>query len=90
MDGLIEFDIRAAFGDPNPHSGPPIKKQQQWVQAAYDLLANQHSNIQFQIGVEFHYPERDELADKEADRYFIAAFSALRPFAGVVVNADME
>ena len=86
MDGLIEFDIRAAFGDPNPHFGPPIKKQQQWAQAAYDLLANQRSNIQFQVGVEFHYPESDELADKEADRYFIAAFSALRPFAGFVVD----
>ena len=90
MDGSIEFDIRAAFGDPKPHFGPPIKKQQQWVQAAYELLANQHSNIQFQIGVEFQYPEFDELADKEADRYFIAAFSALRPFASVIVNADMD
>ena len=86
MDGLIEFDIRAAFGDPNPHFGPPIKKQQQWAQAAYDLLANQRSNIQFQIGVEFHYPESDALADKEADRYFVAAFSALRSFAGFVVD----
>ena len=89
MDGSIEFDIRAAFGDPNPHFGPPIKKQQQWAQATYDLLANQHSNIQFQIGVEFHYSKFNELADKEADRYFIDAFRALRPFAGVVVDADL-
>ena len=90
MDGSIEFDVRAAFGDPNPHFGPPIKKQQQWAEAAYDLLANQHSNLQFQIGVEFHYSKSNEFADKGADRYFIAAFSALHPFAGVVVNADME
>ncbi len=89
MDGSIEFDIRAAFGDPNPHSGPPIKKQQQWAQAAYDLLANQHANIQFQIGVEFHYSKPNELADKGADRYFIDAFRALRPFAGIVVDADL-
>ena len=89
MDGSIEFDIRAAFGDPNPHLGPPIKKQQQWAQAAYDLLANQHSNIQFQIGAEFHYSKFNELADKEADRYFIDAFRSLRPFAGVVVDADL-
>ena len=90
IDGSIEFDIRASFGDPKPHFGPPIKKQQQWPQAAYDLLANKHSNIQFQIGVQFHYPQFDELADKEADRYFIDAFRALRPFAGAVVDADLE
>ena len=90
MDGIIEFDLRAAFGDPKPHFGPPIKKQQQWALAAYDLLANKRSNIQFQIGVEFHYPKFNELANKEADRYFIGAFRALRPFVVGVVDADLE
>ena len=89
MDGSIEFDLRTAFGDPKPHFGPPIKKQQQWVLAAYDLLANKRSNIQFQIGVEFHYPQFNELANKEADRYFIGAFRALRPFVVGVVDADL-
>ena len=42
-----------------------------------------------QIGVEFHYSKFNELADKEADRYFIDAFRALRPFAGVAVDADL-
>ena len=90
MDGSIEFDLRTAFGDPKPHFGSPIKKQQQWAQAAYGLLANKRSNIQFQIGVEFHYPKFNELANKEADRYFIGAFRALRPFVVGVVDADLE
>ena len=89
MDGNIEFDIRAASGDPKPPFGPPIKKQQQWAQAAYDLLANKNSNIQFQIGVQFHYSKSSELANKGADRYFIDAFRALRPFAGGGVDADL-
>ena len=90
MDGSIEFDLRTAFGDPKPHFGPPIKKQQQWAQAAYDLLANKRSNILFQIGVEFHYPQFNELANKEADRYFIGAFRALRPFVVGVGDGDLE
>ena len=30
-----------------------------------------------------HYSKSNEFADKGADRYFIAAFSALHSFAGV-------
>jgi hypothetical protein len=88
MDGRIEFDLRATFGDDNPHFGPPIRRQPQWARAAYELLANKRSNIQFQIGVEFYYPRLDELAHKDADRYFVAAFKALRPFAAPVIDAS--
>jgi hypothetical protein len=88
MDGRVEFDLRATFGEPKPHFGPPIKKQPQWARAAYDLLVNKRSNIQFQIGVAFYYPQFDELAHKDADRYFVAAFKALRPFAAPVIDAS--
>ena len=86
MDGIVEFDLRATFGDSEPHFGPPIKKQDQWAQAAYKLLANKHSNIQFQIGAKFYYPQFDELARKDADQHFISAFQALRPFVGAVID----
>ncbi len=86
MDGRVEFDLRATFGDAEPHFGPTIKKQQEWARSAYELLVNKHSNIQFQIGVEFYYPQFGELADKDADQYFITVFKALRPFVGTVID----
>ena len=86
MDGSIEFDLRATFGDANPHFGPTIKKQQEWARSAYELMVNRHSNIQFQIGVQFYYPQFGELADKYADQYFILVFRALRPFIRPVIN----
>ncbi|MDA0204698.1 MAG: hypothetical protein O2795_05040 [Acidobacteria bacterium] len=86
MDGIVEFDLRATLGDSKPHFGPPIKKQDQWAQAAYELLANKHSNIQFQVGAQFYYPQFDELAHKDADQHFISAFQALRPFVGAVID----
>ncbi len=56
------------------------------ARSAYELLSNKRSNIQFQIGVQFFYPKRDELADKKADRHFISTFRALRPFVSSIVN----
>lgn len=86
MDGRVEFDLRATFGDESPNLGPRIKEQQEWARSAYELLSNKRSNIQFQIGVQFFYPKRDELADKKADRHFISTFRALRSFVGFVID----
>ncbi len=85
-DGDLEFDIRTIFGEPNPSYGPRIRKQTEWARMVYELLRNKRSNIQFQVGVQFYYPKFDELADKNADRFFIAAFRALRPFISPIVD----
>jgi len=86
VDGFMEFDLRATLGDSNPHFGPPIKPQKQWAQSTYELLSNKRSNIQFQIGVMFFYNKFDELKHKDADRYFVDVFKALRPFVGAVID----
>ena len=85
-DGDLEFDIRTIFGEPNPSYGPPIKQQTEWARMVYELLRNKRSNIQFQVGVQFYYPKFDELAQKNADRHFVAVFRALRPFISPIVD----
>ena len=86
VDGKVEFDLRTILGDGNPHFGRPIKQQQQWAQGAYELLKNKKSNIQFQNDVMFFYSMRNELNSKRADRHFVAVFTALRRFAGIVID----
>lgn len=86
MDARMTLDLRTLSGDPQPGFGPAIKSQPEWARAAYELLLNRRSNIQFQIGVEFSYTQFGELADRNSDRHFEAAFRALRPFAGSVLD----
>ena len=86
LDAVIDFDPRVTFGADKPQIGPPIKEQQEWARAAYELLRNKRSNLQFQIGVEFYYDKYGELDDRDADKYFIVVFMALKPFLRPVIQ----
>jgi hypothetical protein len=85
-DGLIDFDPRVTLGKQSPQAGPPIKQQQEWARAVYELLKNKRSNLQFQIGVEFYHKKHDELGSKNADKSFVAVFTALKPFLHSVIE----
>jgi len=85
-DGLIDFDPRVTFGKQTPQAGPPIKQQQEWARAVYELLRNKRSNLQFQIGVEFYHKDFDELKGKDADKSFVAVFTAIKPFLQSVIE----
>jgi hypothetical protein len=85
-DAVIEFDPRVTLGMKKPQVGPPIKQQEEWARATYELLINKRSNLQFQIGAEFYHKKYDELNDKNADKYFIAVFTALKAFLRPVIQ----
>ena len=56
MDGIVEFDLRAAF----PLSAAAqrrtgVRYQKQWLGMAYDLMTKKRSNIEMAIGVRFRY-----------------------------------
>ncbi len=85
-DAVIEFDPRVTLGMKKPQVGPPIKQQEEWARATYELLKNKRSNLQFQIGAEFYHNKYDELNDKDADKYFIAVFTALKAFLRPVIQ----
>ncbi|PJB73583.1 MAG: hypothetical protein CO093_00370 [Alphaproteobacteria bacterium CG_4_9_14_3_um_filter_47_13] len=80
IDGEMTVDLRACFGGEDHHMGRPIKPQEQWLRAVYELLSNKRSNIQFQIGVVFPYDLCPELKSRNADELFINSFRALKPF----------
>jgi hypothetical protein len=85
-DALSEFDLRTIYAGYDPVLGRAVKQQAQWAEMTYELLANKRSNLQFQIGVNFDYARGNELACKDADKYFTAAFIALRSFAAPVID----
>jgi len=85
-DALSEFDLRTIYGGDDPSMGRPVKRQTEWARLSYELLSHKRSNIQFQIGVNFDYRAQNELAHKDADKHFAAAFKALRPFASLVIG----
>lgn len=85
-DALSEFDLRTIYAGYDPVLDRPVKQQAQWAEMTYELLANKRSNMQFQIGVNFDYARDNELAHKDADKHFVAAFKALRPFAVLVID----
>ena len=85
-DATIDFDPRVTFSMKKPQIGPPIRQQQEWARATYELLKNKRSNLQFQLGVEFYHKKYDELNDKDADKYFIAVFTALKSFLHPVIQ----
>lgn len=80
IDGLMEFDLRVAFGDKSPDKGPAIKRQPQWANAVFDMLQNKRANIQLQIGVIFPYESCEQLKGRDADKLFINSFRALKDF----------
>lgn len=86
MDGVIEFDLRVAFGEDQPDRGPVIKRQAEWVPAVYDILSNKKSNIQMQLGICFFCDHCDALQSKDADSLFKSSFLALKGFVDPVLG----
>ena len=85
-DAISEFDLRTIYAGFDPVMERPVKQQAQWAEMTYELLANKRSNMQFQIGVNFDYARANELAHRDADKQFVAAFKALRSFAAPVIE----
>lgn len=53
-DARLEFDLRTAF-DASEGWGKNVKKQLQWMETVYDVLASRRSNVQFAVGAVFPY-----------------------------------
>jgi hypothetical protein len=59
IDARLQFDLRTGFADWKG-LGNSVKRQPQWLEAAYESLANRNSNIQLVVGAIFPY---DRCAD---------------------------
>ena len=81
VDALLEFDLRTASGGGR---STPVKRQEQWLRAAYDALAHSRSNYQIQIGAIFPFAQAgSKLAKKDAWGMVAAAWLAAKPILEV-------
>jgi hypothetical protein len=53
-DARLQFDLRTAFKGPKRWC-KSVKRQPQWIEAIYSVLANKHSNVQLGVGAIFPY-----------------------------------
>ncbi len=80
MDGIVSFDLRAAF----PLSAVAqrrtgVRYQPQWIGMAYDLMTKKRSNIEMAIGVRFSYDRCDVVKPPEILDHVEAVWLAFRP-----------
>ncbi len=54
VDARLQFDLRTAFRGPKRWR-KSVKRQPQWIEAVYSVLANKHSNVQVAVGAGFPY-----------------------------------
>lgn len=53
-DARLEFDLRTVFKGPKRWR-KSVKRQPQWIDTVYSVLANRHSNVQLGVGAIFPY-----------------------------------
>ena len=82
VDGFLAVDIRTAID-----SAAKVRKQPQWVEAAYSAFANKRSNLQMQIGVVFPFERCPRLGSDLALGLISKSWSACRPLFGTVYPA---
>jgi hypothetical protein len=80
VDGIVEFDLRAAF----PLSAVEqrrtgVRYQPQWLGMAYDLMIKKRSNIEMAIGVRFWYDRCDAVKTLKILDYVEAVWLAFAP-----------
>jgi len=63
VDCQLRFDGRTTLSKTSRYRGQ-VKRQPQWVKAAYDALSHRRSNLEFQIGCSFPYDTCPVTRDK--------------------------
>ncbi len=85
-DAVLEFDPRTALG-----GREPVKLQEQWLKAAYEVFAGKQSNLQLAIGVQFSYARSARVRDAGCASAVAEAWTALHPLvARLQASSDVE
>jgi hypothetical protein len=81
VDAMLEFDPRTALAD-----GGDIKRQDQWLQTAFDVYTNRNANVQLAIGVAFPYAKSMTVANAEFSASVAAAWCATKPLTDILLG----
>lgn len=87
VDALLEFDLRTALPVGDPRSVGEVKRQGQWIAAAYDAFVNSRSNYQIQIGANFAFAGAGaRLAKPDAWKLMADVWLAAKPMLDAAVG----
>jgi len=81
-DAILKFDMRTAFRRRKSHE----KYQPQWLRAAYDVMTNRRSNIQFQISFEVFCAESAVIKTPRVVAVIKEAIFAYKPVLDCVLS----
>jgi hypothetical protein len=80
LDAMLEFDLRTALPKGEQVKGSRVHSQDQWLRAAYSVLASKRSNYQIQVGADFPFSgKRSKLSTREATTLVAETWIACRP-----------
>jgi len=85
VDAELVFDLRTAF---KTGGSNPVKQQQQWLNAAFDVMCNKKSNLQIQVGVEFSYDKCKTISSSKSINLFVESILALKPFLDLAMGRE--
>lgn len=75
MDAYIDVDLRTLEGD---SSG--VKRQPEWVGAAFHALKNEMSNLEVQIGARFPYKTCEKISELGSLEFVVRTWIACKPY----------
>ncbi|HLZ34596.1 MAG TPA: hypothetical protein VKP13_11300, partial [Nitrospira sp.] len=78
VDCRLRFDARTTLPTPSRYRGS-VKRQPQWINAAYEALIHRQSNLEFEIGCSFPYDTCPTVGDKSIVRAIADAWLACSP-----------
>lgn len=91
IDARLEFDLRTTAPSHGRRSrgALAVKRQPEWLKAAYDALANKRSNLQLGVGAYFPYG-CGILRSSRATDYFAATWLACEPILTTLFRGQVR
>ncbi len=83
MDAYIDVDLRTLEGD---SSG--VKHQPEWVGAAFDVLENENSNLEVQIGARFPYKTCEKISEIGSLEFVVRTWIACKPYIAALFGLE--
>ena len=79
VDALLEFDLRTALGSPRGAGRATVKCQPEWLQSAFQVLAQKRSNYQIGVGAVFPYRDCPSIRQQRATDLIAQTWIACKP-----------
>jgi len=81
----LQFDLRTGFEE-RTRWRPPVKRQPQWLEAAYEALSKKNSNLQLGVGAIFRYEWCPAVHTPEVLNLVAKVWLACRPLIRTMLN----